>query len=300
MQLLNYFSVTASPPRYDDPYYELQPGLVALQLSASHAWATGKGVRVAVIDTGVDTAHPDLAGRLAGIRNFVDRSQRAFDADVHGTAVAGVIAARTNNGLGMVGVAPDAELVALKACAQVEAGQSAARCTSFTLAKALDFAIGEDVDVINLSLTGPPDPLLERLVQSALQAGIVVVGAAAPDADDAFPGGTDGVIAVAPTKRPAHGEGKSPISAPGSQILSTSPDAGFDFFNGSSFAAAHVSGVVALIKQRKPHLSTEVVKGLLEGTAEPATGQVNACLALERIVAGGACPNETASARAMD
>ncbi len=279
VQALNYFSVTGD---YDDPYYQMQPGHHMIQVAESHGWATGKGVKVAVIDTGLDTEHADLSGRLLGVRNFVDRSMDTFKKDVHGTAVAGVIAANTNNGVGMVGIAPDADIYGLKACRQVDGG-SAAHCSTFTLAKALNFAISERMDVINMSLTGPKDDLLQRLVRKAIDAGILVVGAVGSRTEDYFPSRVEGVIGVAAKT------GDDSIVAPGSRILTTVPGDEYDFFSGSSFSAAHVSGVVALIRQRKPHLSSSVVKQLLAGTASESNGYTNACHALARVT-GGDCP----------
>ena len=106
--------------------------------------------------------HPDLRGRIVVARNFVDA--RDAVAELHGTAVAGIIGARADNGVGIVGVAPEAQLMALRACWQVPADANAAVCSSFTLAKALQFAIDNNARVINLSLGGPRDRLLERLV----------------------------------------------------------------------------------------------------------------------------------------
>ena len=152
-----------------------------LRLSELHRIATGKGVKVAQIDTGVDWRHPDLADGVTSHRNFVDDSP--YVAEVHGTAVAGIIAARGNNGIGMVGVAPDATLLALRACwAEAPAAQPAV-CNSFTLAKALQYALGERAQVINLSLTGPRDRLLERLLEVAAVVGTNAHGTRCPGSD---------------------------------------------------------------------------------------------------------------------
>ena len=98
-------------------------------------------MRVAIIDTGIDFNHPDLAGQIVARRNFVDSDDAAFRLDRHGTAVAGVIAALADNHLGIVGIAPDSRLIALKACWQARATLAAATCNSFTLAQALQSAI---------------------------------------------------------------------------------------------------------------------------------------------------------------
>ncbi len=101
---------------YNDQYAEQQYGAHAVRASLVHTSATGKGVKVAVIDTGVDTTHPDLHDRIAGTANFVSGGKASFDRDRHGTAVAGVIAAQANNDIGIFGIAPEADLIALKAC----------------------------------------------------------------------------------------------------------------------------------------------------------------------------------------
>lgn len=271
---------------YNDPYRKMQHGLDVMQVDETHRWATGRGVRVAVIDTGLATQHPDLRERVSGVRNFVDRDDRAFNADVHGTAVAGVIAAASNNAVGLVGVAPEADIVGLKACWQIERG--AASCNTFTLAKALNFAIDQGVDIINLSLGGPPDALLERLAVKAMERNILVVGAVSPDWPDGFPAGVDGVIAVANSAAMPANSGLL-VSAPGSQVLSARPQREYDFFTGSSFATAHVAGVAALIRQRKPQLSAPLVKDLIMTTAVTAQHVANACRAVTRIVGEGEC-----------
>lgn len=279
-------SMQASAADYNDPYRNLQHALNEMQILESHRWATGRSVRVAVIDTGSDTRHPELRERITGIRNFVDRDSDAFNRDVHGTAVTGVIAAAANNAAGLIGVAPEADILGLKACWQRSGTPSDALCSSFTLAKALNFAIDSQVDVINLSLGGPPDQLLARLVGKALEHNILVVGAATPQWPDGFPVGIDGVIGV--TNLDAQQQGRW-LSAPGNQVLSTRPQNEYDFFTGSSFSAAQISGVAALIRQRKPHLPAQIVKDLLTTTAQPDHGPANACRAVARVVESEGC-----------
>lgn len=282
---------------YNDPYRNLQHALNEMQIPESHRWATGRGVRVAVIDTGTDTRHPELRDRITGIRNFVDRDGESFNGDIHGTAVTGVIAAASNNGAGLVGVAPEADILSLKACWQRGTVASDATCSSFTLAKALNFAIDQQVDVINLSLGGPADPLLARLVSKAIEQNILVVGAATPKFPGGFPVGVDGVIGVANqgTQQDDH-----LVSAPGNQVISTRPENQYDFFTGSSFSAAQVSGVTALIRQRKPHLPAKIVKDLLTATSQPDHGFANACRAVARVVETEGCEAPRSVSQATD
>ena len=293
-QPLGYFNTSASTgaSAYNDPYYELQTGHDKVQIPASHAWATGRGVIVAVVDTGIDATHPDLKDRVAGLRNFVGRGTREFRTDIHGTAVAGVIAANANNDTGIVGVAPEARILGLKACEQGE--RRTATCNSFTLAKAIDFAIDQRADIINLSLAGPRDALLERLIDQATERGAIVVGARGRDENFPFPASAASTITAASEEAP---EGSAAhIVAPGRQIVATVPGAEYDFFNGSSFSAAYVSGIVALVRQRKPHASASLVQELLRLTADETSGLTNACHALARIVSGDDCPPNLTSA----
>jgi hypothetical protein len=234
---------------YNDPYFSLQYGANSLELLQMHQRATGDGIHIALIDTGVDRSHPDLAGRIGVSRNFVDGDAR-FDSDIHGTAVAGIIAADADNGVGIVGLAPSADLLALKACWQTSASDIAAQCNTFTLAKALTFAIEQRADVINLSLGGPRDPLLELLVGVALGRGAVIVAAQTPT--DRFPGDVPGVIAVRVASNdapPANESDEHVIEVNAEQLLSTSPGGRYDYFTGSSMAAARVSGLSALLRQ---------------------------------------------------
>jgi subtilisin family serine protease len=150
-----------------DPYASLQYGPRAVHADRAHAWVTGRSGRVAVVDPGVDTNHPDLTDRVVKTINFVEGDEKTFTADHHGTAVAGVIGARADNGIGIYGIAPDADLLAVKACWHRRPGTPEAWCSSWTVAKAIDFAIVERVRVVNLSLSGPPDPLLRRLIVKA-------------------------------------------------------------------------------------------------------------------------------------
>lgn len=273
---------------YSDPYFKLQTGIRDMHIEAAQRIATGRNIKVAVIDTGVDSNHPDLIGQIALEQNFVDESKASPD-DIHGTAVAGVIAASANNQLGIVGIAPDAKLIALKACWQISPQKAEAVCNSLTLALALDGAIRLKPDIINLSLMGPKDPLVERLVEKSLDDGIIVVASTSSPtaAEKDFPASVRRVIAV----RTANAEGKpSPsdtgiVAAPGQEILTTLPHVSYNFMSGSSFAAAHISGLIALLLELKPHLGpAQILSILLASMAHSAsvhTGvTVDACTAL--------------------
>jgi hypothetical protein len=277
---------------YDDPYAKLQSNVLALDMADAHRVSRGGGIRVAVIDTGVDTQHPDLAGRTQLTRNYIDDDAAGFRRDRHGTQVAGLIAAAANNGIGIVGVAPDVKLMAFKACWQANA-TSSGRCNSFTLAQALADAIAARAQVINLSLVGPSDPLLEALVARAADAGIIVVGAASADARFGFPAKLPRVLAVTSGES---SDGAAPLlNAPARDIVTLVPDGKYDFASGSSLATAQVSGVVALLLAKNQKLGVDKVRSLLADSTERhdttlgPSFSVNACGALARLVKGAAC-----------
>lgn len=285
VQAMNLFRVLA----HTDSLYPLQPSARAWALDDVHRIATGKRVRIAVIDTGVEIDHPDLAGRVAVTRNLVDG--RVDVAEFHGTAVAGVIGARADNGVGIAGIAPDATLVALRACWQPEGSAAAAVCSTFTLAKALQFALEDRVGIINLSVGGPRDRLLDRLLDVASSRGVIVVAAVDPSAGKAsFPASHRGVLAVADVD--GQDASFAIMLAPGRDIPTSIPGKQWGFVSGSSFAAAHVTGLVALLRELAPNVQSQQIREALApkeaarvaGTRRP---MVDACAAVAAI--GGAC-----------
>jgi subtilisin family serine protease len=274
-----------------EPLRALQDNLSMLGLANAHRWSTGLGVRIAIIDTGVDRRHPELRNRIEQSVDFTAARSRDFDRDVHGTIVASIIAGARDN-KGMLGVAPDANLIVLKACTERTTTVTRSGCDSVALARALDYAINQAPGVINLSLAGVHDPLLARLVAEAVHRNIAVVAAANYSIEERFPTAVPGVLAVA-----AASNGKSKIEqpnlllAPGRFVLGALPGGDYDFFSGSSVATAEVSGIVALLLQRKPHLAPDVIARLLETASHSETGIVQACDSLSRIV-GAPCNSE--------
>ncbi len=282
--LHDYAVYTTEPPqpRQDnDPYASLQRGFVETDAALAHDFSEGSGVHVAVVDTGVDTTHPDLQGRIHDMHNMVDDDAAAFNRDGHGTEVAGVIAADGDNHRGIVGMAPKAMLSIYKACWYPAASHAGARCNSFTLAKALAAIIDTDARIINLSLGGPADPLLDKLLVRILEDGRIVVAAMPPDGNvDGFPADAPGVIVVRVSGTSAASPGV--VSAPGNDILTTQPGGGYDFTSGSSMAAPHVSGIVALLLALSPRLDARTVHDLLLRSSKVSHGrfQVNAAAAV--------------------
>lgn len=280
---------------YNDPYVGLQRGFAQMDVADAQVVSQGDGVRVAIIDTGVDTLHPDLRGRVAGSGNFVDDDVERFRRDRHGTEIAGVIAAVANNHEGIVGVAPRARLLLYKACWQAQEDADPANCNSFTLAQALVASMDAHVQIINLSLAGPADPLLHELLREAERRGILIVGAAAEQGQNG-PGLMDvpGVIEVASVGNEAASAGS--IHAPGREILTLLPGGHYDFASGDSIATAQVTGLLALLLAKEPRIKSAAAERLLrassvrEGDREDGDDSVDACAALASLLARPLCP----------
>jgi subtilisin family serine protease len=282
---------------YNDPYVGLQQGFAAIEAAAAQQWSRGEGVRIAIIDTGVEVGHPDLIGRIAAARNFIDDDMSSFETDRHGTIVAGIIGADANNNLGIVGVAPSARLQIYKACQPLQSNALGAQCNSFTLALALDAAIAAHAQIVNLSLGGPADPLLAQLVVYGQRHGMIFVGAVPDDGRlDGFPIGVAGVIAVDQVGR--SDASALVLHAPGRDILSLAPAGRYDFATGSSFAAAHVTGAIALLRAREPALDASTVFAVLARTRthDDHGDWINICAALAAVQPQDDC---THSAKAV-
>ncbi len=294
VQPLQEFETGTDPgPSYDDTYVNLQHGFETMSVSAAHRHSLGEGVRIAIIDSEADTRHEDLRGRLRRIER-ISVDGKAADTE-HGTAIASVIGANANNAKGIVGIAPKARIDLFAAC-WAERNSESAVCDSFSLAKALDMAIEDAPDVVNLSLTGPYDPLLARLLMRLHASGVVLVSAIASDLtkSNSFPASLEAVIGVAnsadgpadPTADVASVPDAARIFAPGHQILVAVPDDRYDFRSGSSIAAAHVSGIVALLLAEAPELSPGDISKMLQrsqAASSSSTISVNACAALQMV-----------------
>lgn len=276
-------SAEAFPPRggtarHDDDYAPLQHGATAIGADRAHRYETGRGVRVALVDSGVDRSHPDLEHSVRDSRSFVRAREAGASLEDHGTAVAGVIAARADNGIGIFGIAPEAELVSAKACWHADGSASPAVCSSWSIARALDYVIRQRVRIVNLSLAGDPDRLVSRLLREADSRGIAVVAAAdGPGPALGYPASLPEVVAVAgwrmgtETGR-AGAEPVSVILAPDDDILTTAPGASYRYVSGSSVAVAHVSGALALVFELEPDWSPRQAVELLRSTARSASG----------------------------
>jgi subtilisin family serine protease len=282
---------------YNDPYVALQRGFAQMDVAGAHPWSRGDGVKVAIIDTGADLRHPDLRDNIAAAANFVDSDEQQFQRDRHGTEMAGVIAAVANNGVGIVGIAPSARLLLFKACWQTHLDADAAQCNSFTLARALVAALDAHAQIVNLSLAGPADPLLDGLIREGVRRGVLFVGAASDDATESAHGllRQPGVIEVASSENQS--ASPSLVYAPGREILTLLPGGHYDFASGVSIATAQVSGVVALLLAKDPALSASDALRLLRDTSRHSTGGegvlVDACAAVISLIGRGACAPTT-------
>jgi subtilisin family serine protease len=272
---MNVFHVQGAEATHNDPLYLVQPAAREWRLAELHQIATGRNVRVAVIDSMIEQRHPDLLGQVQVSENFV--SDRPDTPEQHGTGVAGIIAAKADNGIGIAGVAPNARLMALRACWQEAAPRVGTICDSLSLAKALDFAITHNAQIVNMSLSGPNDLLLSKLLDVALARGLTVVAAFDRNLPEGgFPASHHGVVAVLDeaTGPPIPGV----VIAPGRDVPTTQPGGRWFLVNGSSYAAAHVSGLFALMRERMTR--SPATYALV--TAQPAFA-IDACATLLRV-----------------
>lgn len=245
----------------------LQYVVDALRLNEAHQLSRGSRVSIAVIDSGIDANHPEMAGRV--VRSF-DAVGGPFLPHEHGTGMAGAIVAHSQ----LVGVSPNADIYAVRAFAP---GQAAgASGTSLHILKAMDWAIRNNVRVINMSFAGPRDPMMTRAIQVAAErriAMIAAMGNEGPDAPPSYPAADPNVIAVTATDRNGNlfeaatrGNHVS-VAAPGVEILLPAPQGGYQISSGTSVAAAHVSGIAALILERQPDLEPADLRRILQETA---------------------------------
>ncbi|MFB6834530.1 type VII secretion-associated serine protease mycosin [Streptomyces hydrogenans] len=279
---------------YPSKKYEGRPwSLQRVQLDELWAQSTGKGVRVAVIDTGVDVRNPQLAKAVdarSGINLIPKEAKDAngyklkrgkengtTDTVGHGTKVAGIIAARPAKGTGFVGLAPDATII------PIQQNDADGNGTTTTLATAIRHAIAKKADVINISQDTAnavkPTPLLEQAVKAALDQDIVVVASAGNDGlggnvKATYPASYEGVLAVAASDRNNERAQFSQsgdfvgIAAPGVDMVSTVPGGGHCADNGTSFSAPYVAGLAALIKAKHDTWTQEQIVAQIQQTAE--------------------------------
>jgi type VII secretion-associated serine protease mycosin len=264
---------------YEDQLYDLAR-LASL--------ATGAGIRVAVIDSGVDDSNPQLRGRVAKGRDFLrNDSDGRQDCIGHGTGVASIIAAAPVDGVAFHGLAPDATIVPVRVSEALDIGNGKERGDEGSpggLAKAITWAAGAGhVQVINLSLSTTADtPEVRRAVAGAVASGVVVVAAAGNHATDGnwtpYPAANDDVIGVGATDAGGlrasysqHGDYVD-LTAVGDKVTMAAVGPGQTVESGTSFAAPYVAATAALVLQRFPGLTPAQVQRRLIATADPAPG----------------------------
>ncbi|MCM3717624.1 S8 family peptidase [Fictibacillus phosphorivorans] len=259
----------------NDPDYQTKQ-YAPQKVSAEQAWDTtqsSSNVKIAVIDTGVDYYHPDLAGKVIKGADFVDDDNDPIDENEHGTHVAGIAAANTNNGIGIAGLAPKAQILAVRV---LDANGSG---SLDDVAQGIRYAADQGAQVINLSLGGSVGTqTLQDAVNYAWDKGSVVVAAAGNSGVSlpSYPAYYENAIAVAATDRNDQKASFSnfgtwvDIAAPGVDIYSTIPNNQYASFSGTSMASPVVAGVAGLLAAQGKNASQ--IRAALENTADPVTG----------------------------
>jgi type VII secretion-associated serine protease mycosin len=284
-----------------DPYRASQWDLAKVNVPTAWQRSTGAGVTVAVIDTGIDAGHPDLAGQiLPGIDLVAKTSGVSSDPNGHGTHVSGTIAALAGNGIGIAGIAPDAKILPIRVLGANGSGVMS------DVATGLVYAADHGAQVVNMSIgSSGQTGAVSTAIGYARSKGVVVVAAAgnerASGSPISYPAADVGVIAVASTDSADHYSSFSnqgsyvDIAAPGSTILSTIPVTmgGYGNYSGTSMASPHIAAVAALLKAYHPELSPDQVEQAIEksaidlGTAGKDTdygyGRVDAAAALATV-----------------
>jgi subtilisin family serine protease len=223
-------------------------------------------VTIAVIDSGIDGNHPELAHAISD--NF-DALGSKEGAHVHGTGVAGAIAAHGR----LMGSAPEARIIAIRAFGSAPGG---AESSSYVIIKSLNYAVLHGAQIINMSFAGPRDVLIERGIAATAARDVVLVAAAGnagPKSPPLFPAANPNVIAVSGTDAqdrlfPASNRGVHvALAAPGADVFLPAPDQKYQMTSGTSFSAAYVSGIAALLLERNPALKPTDLRAILTSTA---------------------------------
>lgn len=252
---------------------DLQYAPAKIELAAAHEVARGAGVLVGVLDTGVDARHPELAGVIAEEIEVTGPAPRGAmtDFDPHGTAIAGIIAAH-----GVVkGIAPHARILSVRTF-RPGVGGGRAISTTALVCMGIDQAIARGATILNFSFAGARDPLMHRLAGAAVARNVLLVAAAGnngPDAQPAYPASYPEVIAVTATDqydklyaKANHGHYIA-VAAPGVDVLTLGAARSHQLQSGTSFAAAHVSGILALMLELAPGLTVDRARAALAAAA---------------------------------
>jgi hypothetical protein len=238
-----------------------------LHLPEAHAFATGGRALVAVIDSAIDAAHPELKGAVVGSFDTIKSLPLPHE---HGTAMASAIVAHGR----LVGVAPAAHILAVRA---FDGDAASAQAATTRVLDGLQWTADSGARIVNMSFTGPADPKLHEMIASARKKGLVLIAAAGndgPQASPDYPAAYPEVIAVTATdvddkllKVANRGQYVS-VAAPGVDIMVAKPKGAYGFTTGTSVATAHVSGLAALLIDRNPALTPDQVQAILMRTAK--------------------------------
>jgi subtilisin family serine protease len=254
-----------APAALGDP---AQYVLSELEIGQAHQIATGKDITVAVIDSEIDARHRDLGGAIAKSFDAITGDQSPHS---HGTSIAGAIASHGK----LLGIAPGVQLLAIHA---FSGPPDKAEGTSYAISKGVQWATDNGARVINMSFAGPPDPVLQHMLAEAYGKGVVLIAAAGnagPQSEPLYPAADPDVIAVTATDdadklfKMANRGRYIAVSAPGVDILALAPGDTYQVTTGTSIAAAHVSGIAAMLLQCKPSLKPSDVRAVLISTAKP-------------------------------
>ncbi|HZJ77036.1 MAG TPA: S8 family serine peptidase [Oscillospiraceae bacterium] len=268
--------INSSSVMVNDIFYEKQWWLESVNVPT--VWQKildSKPVIVAVIDSGIDPEHEDLKNKLApGGYNFIFNDHEIYDINGHGTAIAGIIAAETNNYKGIAGVSGPLDVKVLPLQAAFYDG------TMYTsdMVRAITYAVDHNVDVINLSLGSKQfSDIVNTAIQEAISRGIIVVASSGNDGDSSYfyPASLQDVISVGAISSTGEVSGfsnynnKVDFVAPGGCIFTTLPDNAYEYMDGTSFSAPIVSGIVSLMKSVNPSLTPgEITKKLAEDSLD--------------------------------
>jgi hypothetical protein len=264
-------SLAATGGRGDPSQYVVDK----LRLVDVHRIAIGSNVLVAVIDSEIDGKHPELAGAVVDEFDPIGNHDKPH---VHGTGMAGAIAAHRR----LIGIAPGVRLLAIHAFSS--GGTDSAQATSAHILAGIDWAISKGAQIINMSFAGPDDPMLALAMQKAHDKGVLLIAAAGnmgPSSPPLYPAADPNVIAVTATDAKdqllaqANQGAYVALAAPGVDILEPAPNGGYQMTTGTSVAAAHVSGIAALLIDHDPTLDAAAIRELLTSSAKhhAATGR---------------------------
>lgn len=227
-----------------------------------HATTKGNGITICMVDTPIDIFHPSLSDALIETSEMVDFNPDDYDTMMHGTSVAGVLVSQNQH----IGIAPKAKLFAISAFTTTKARPHILQGSSSNIAKAIDSCIQHDVDVINLSFTGGRDALVEKLVNKAIDKGIIVVAAGGNGGhwgSTIYPAVIPGVLATTAVDQDKQLYSLADkgtfidYAAPGVNVLTIAPQGKYKLASGTSISSAHLSGIVALLLSQKKSKSIE-------------------------------------------